>query len=94
MRVNVDASPIEMPPNEPFTKIDVHIDVSHLLEELKLYDAVFYIELTVGNDSYHYSFVKRNITEPIVTLPIFVRGEISDLSSISYLVYMSYTKKE
>lgn len=96
MRKEIEVNLIEMPPNETTTKVNVKIDISELLGELKLFDALFHIELTVGRekDLYHYSFVKRDIRESPIIFPMFIRGQITDLSTVNHSVHISYIKKE
>ena len=56
------------------------------MEELKLFDALFHIELQVGQtgESYHYSFIKRDITESDMVFPMFVKGKITDLDTMTH----------
>lgn len=95
MRIDVGIKPIEMPTREITSKINIAIDVSQLLEELQRFDARITIELAImsANDTYYYSFIKRNIMEETIIFPMFVAGEITNLDDINYTVQISYISK-
>ena len=90
MHKEVMVEAIPMASQQRVTKINVKINISNLLDELKLFDALFHIELTVGEKLYHYSFIKRNITESKVIFPMSVEGEVKDLINVSYTIHISY----
>lgn len=90
----VQAKPILLAEPEEVTKIDIEINVASLLEELKQYDALFHVELNVNGEIYHYSFIKRDITESVVMTYMFVKGVITSKDVVQHTVQISYISKE
>lgn len=90
----IHAEVISLEPSIQVTKVVIEINVFSILEELKLYDALFHVELKVDEENYYYSFIQRNITEPIVTSYMFVEGILTNEDAVSYTVQVSYITKE
>lgn len=90
----IHAEVIPLEPSVQVTKVAIEINVSSIIEELKLYDALFYVELKVDEATYHYSFIKRQITEPVITTYMFVEGILTGEEVVNYTVQISYIAKE
>ena len=89
--IQAEVMPLE--PSVQVTKVEIEINVSSILEELKLYDALFHVELQVDEKKYYYSFIQRNITKPIITTYMFVEGILTSEDAVSYTVQISYISK-